>query len=101
MAAVSPARLETGKTRVETEACFRPASGRAAVLRAVMLTAVAPEALADLTGNRGGTPAITQASSVAASGATPGAILGECENAVGSPAGRLSMTVRRVSIVVP
>ena len=71
MPAVSPTGLGTGKGRVGTEACFRPASGRAAVLRVVVLTAVAPEALAEVTGNRGGTPAITQASSVAASGATP------------------------------
>ena len=92
MAAVSPAGLDTGKGRDAMEACFRPASGRA-----VTLAAVAPEALAELTGSRGGTLAITQASSVAASGAMPG----ERGNTAGSAAGRLSMTVRRVSIVVP
>ena len=70
MAAVSPAGLDTGKGRDGMEACFRPrAAGRRVAVG--MLTAVAPEALAELTGNRGGTPAITQASSVAASGATP------------------------------
>src|ERR1700734_1225517 len=97
MPADSPERLDTGKGRVAMEGCFRPASGRAVTLRAVALAAVAPEALAELTINRGGIPAITQASSVAPSGATPSGR----GNAAGSAAGRLSMTVRRVSITVP
>jgi hypothetical protein len=49
------------------------------------------------TGKRGGTCSITQASKVAASGATPG----ESGNTPGSAAGCLSMTSSRVSMVVP
>jgi hypothetical protein len=49
------------------------------------------------TGNRAGTCSVAQASSAAAFGATPGA----SGNAVGSLAGRLSMTVSRVGKVVP
>src|SRR5258707_8704423 len=48
-------------------------------------------------GNRDGTYSATQPSSVATSGATPG---GD-GNAVGSSAGSRSITVRRVSMVVP
>src|ERR1700733_12516570 len=97
MAAVSPASLETGKGRDATEACFRSASGRAARLRAVALSVVAQAALAEEIGNRGGTPAITQASSVAASGAMPA----ERGNAAGSAAARLLMTGGRGFAVGP
>jgi hypothetical protein len=53
--------------------------------------------LVAVTGRLGGTDAWTQQSSVAASDAVPG----EAGNAAGSAAGRLSITVSRVSIVVP
>ena len=48
-------------------------------------------------GKRDGTCSFTQASSLAASGAIPG----EAGKTFGSAAGSLSMTVSRVSIVVP
>ena len=50
-----------------------------------------------VTGNLGGTVSKTHRSSVAASGAIPG----DDGNTVASAAGRLSITVSRVSIVVP
>src|SRR5713226_9750653 len=48
-------------------------------------------------GNRAGTHSVTQPSSVATSGATPGG----SGNTVASSAGNRSITVRRVSMVVP
>jgi hypothetical protein len=64
-------------------------------MRPVGIEAVLVRAFA--MGSLGGTDAWTQRSSVAASGAMPG----EAGNTVASPAGRLSITVSRVSIVVP
>src|SRR5450631_2139758 len=55
------------------------------------------EATAVAIGNRDGTYSVTQPSSVATSGARPG---GD-GNALGSSAGNRSITVRRVSMVVP
>src|SRR5450755_3932102 len=55
------------------------------------------EATAIAIGNRDGTYSVTQLSSVATSDATPG----EGGNAVGSSAGNRSITVSRVSMVVP
>ena len=58
---------------------------------------IATLATVDPIGDRGGTCCITQPSNVATSGAMPG----DSGNTVASSAGSLSITVRRVSMLVP
>ena len=72
-------------------------SGRAATGRRA-IDVLAPAATGgNFTAGRAGTSVVTQSSSVATSVAMPG----DAGNAVGSSAGTRSMTVRRVSTVVP
>ena len=70
---------------------------KARTVRGIAGRAVSETTTGAASGKRDGTCSFTQASSLAASGAIPG----EAGKTFGSAAGSLSMTVSRVSIVVP